>query len=159
MHAVSDVGCWRGVLLCVLVRVVFLMFVTFWCHPLPFPECLNSFTMLEHLSETEWYFCAHCKKRQPSSKQLSLRALPNVSLCASSHQAPTHNLILNHPCINLLTWFLYLMGKMTVYPLFFSCWNDFALAIVCAVFTLYYHWQNFDSIFSILVWHWRLLWC
>ena len=42
-------------------------------------ECLTSFTNLETLEETEWYYCARCKSRQPSTKRLSLHTLPNVS--------------------------------------------------------------------------------
>ena len=41
-------------------------------------ECLTSFTNLETLEETEWYYCARCKSRQPSTKRLSLHTLPNV---------------------------------------------------------------------------------
>ena len=41
-------------------------------------ECLTSFTNLETLEETEWYYCARCNSRQPSTKRLSLHTLPNV---------------------------------------------------------------------------------
>lgn len=43
-------------------------------------DCLVSFTDLETLQETEWYYCVRCRRRQPSTKQLSLHTLPNV-LC------------------------------------------------------------------------------
>ncbi len=51
--------------------------------PLPLPDllldCFGSFTGLETLLDSEWYYCAGCKSRQPSTKQLSLHTLPNVS--------------------------------------------------------------------------------
>jgi len=49
------------------------------CSCSPSTECLTSFTDLETLGETEWYYCTCCKSRQPSTKQLSLHTLPNVS--------------------------------------------------------------------------------
>ena len=50
-----------------------------YCSCSPSTECLTSFTDLETLGETEWYYCTCCKSRQPSTKQLSLHTLPNVS--------------------------------------------------------------------------------
>lgn len=49
-------------------------------------DCLRSFTHLERLVESEWYYCLNCKSRQPSTKQLTLHTLPNVSLVP--HQPP-----------------------------------------------------------------------
>ena len=43
-------------------------------------DCLKSFTSLEQLEESEWYYCEKCGSRQKSSKQLSMYSLPNV-LC------------------------------------------------------------------------------
>ncbi|CAI7996452.1 Ubiquitin carboxyl-terminal hydrolase 3 [Geodia barretti] len=43
-------------------------------------DCLASYTGLETLEETEWYYCHRCKTREPSTKRLFLHALPNV-LC------------------------------------------------------------------------------
>ena len=44
-------------------------------------DCLSSFTDLEELQEAEWYYCPRCKKKQPSTKCLSLHDLPNVHTC------------------------------------------------------------------------------
>jgi ubiquitin carboxyl-terminal hydrolase 3 len=43
-------------------------------------DCLTSYTGLETLEETEWYYCLRCKTREPSTKRLFLHTLPNV-LC------------------------------------------------------------------------------
>lgn len=43
-------------------------------------DCLNSFTELEELAETELYYCSNCKKKQRSTKKFWIRRLPNV-LC------------------------------------------------------------------------------
>ena len=50
-------------------------------------DCLGSFTGLEHLTESEWYYCVNCKRRQHSTKQLTLHTLPNVSSIRSSNLA------------------------------------------------------------------------
>ena len=44
-----------------------------------FIDCLDSFTKVEELQESEQYFCPRCKKRQISTKKLSIQRLPNVS--------------------------------------------------------------------------------
>lgn len=43
-------------------------------------DCLRRFTEVEELAESEHYLCTQCSKRQPSTKQFSVRCLPNV-LC------------------------------------------------------------------------------
>ncbi|GAB6031235.1 Ubiquitin carboxyl-terminal hydrolase 3 [Chamberlinius hualienensis] len=43
-------------------------------------DCLNSFTEVEELAETELYYCSFCKKKQRSTKKFWIRRLPNV-LC------------------------------------------------------------------------------
>lgn len=43
-------------------------------------DCLNSFTALEELADTELYYCSNCKKKQKSTKKFWIRRLPNV-LC------------------------------------------------------------------------------
>lgn len=43
-------------------------------------DCLNSFTELEELADTELYYCNNCKKKQRSTKKFWIRRLPNV-LC------------------------------------------------------------------------------
>ncbi|XP_061772678.1 ubiquitin carboxyl-terminal hydrolase 3 isoform X2 [Nerophis ophidion] len=43
-------------------------------------ECLQSFTDLEELDETELYYCHKCKKRQKSTKKFWVQKLPKV-LC------------------------------------------------------------------------------
>ena len=43
-------------------------------------DCLDSFTKVEQLQEGEQYFCPCCKKRQTSTKKLTIERLPNV-LC------------------------------------------------------------------------------
>lgn len=43
-------------------------------------ECLNKFTELEELAETELYNCPNCKQKQKSTKKFWIRRLPNV-LC------------------------------------------------------------------------------
>lgn len=45
------------------------------CH---LSDCLDSFTDLETLQESEWYYCPRCKSRRPSTKQLSIQTLSNV---------------------------------------------------------------------------------
>ncbi|XP_065912825.1 ubiquitin carboxyl-terminal hydrolase 3-like isoform X2 [Dysidea avara] len=40
-------------------------------------DCLKSFTSLEKLEESEWYYCEKCGSRQQSSKQLCMYSLPN----------------------------------------------------------------------------------
>ena len=42
-------------------------------------DCLDSFTRVEELQESEQYFCPRCKKRQISTKKLTIQRLPNVS--------------------------------------------------------------------------------
>lgn len=42
-------------------------------------ECLNKFTELEELAETELYNCPNCKQKQKSTKKFWIRRLPNVS--------------------------------------------------------------------------------
>lgn len=42
-------------------------------------DCLDSFTKVEELQESEQYFCPRCKKRQISTKKLTIQRLPNVS--------------------------------------------------------------------------------
>ena len=49
-------------------------------HTVNLIDCLSSFTDLEKLQEAEWYYCPRCKKKQPSTKCLSLHNLPNVRL-------------------------------------------------------------------------------
>ena len=41
-------------------------------------ECLDSFTALEKLGDSEKYFCAKCSKRQPSTKEIFIHTLPKV---------------------------------------------------------------------------------
>ena len=41
-------------------------------------DCLDSFTKVEQLQESEQYFCPCCKKRQLSTKKLTIQRLPNV---------------------------------------------------------------------------------
>ena len=43
-------------------------------------DCLESFTDIEELEETELYMCHGCKQRQRSTKKFWIRSLPNVSL-------------------------------------------------------------------------------
>ncbi|CAL1595859.1 unnamed protein product [Knipowitschia caucasica] len=43
-------------------------------------DCLQSFTDLEELDETELYYCLKCKKRQKSTKKFWIKKLPKV-LC------------------------------------------------------------------------------
>lgn len=43
-------------------------------------DCLRHFTENELLSENDQYYCEKCKGKQPSTKKLSIRRLPNV-LC------------------------------------------------------------------------------
>ncbi|KAJ0028897.1 hypothetical protein NQD34_003894 [Periophthalmus magnuspinnatus] len=43
-------------------------------------DCLQSFTDLEELDETELYYCLRCKKRQKSTKKFWIKKLPKV-LC------------------------------------------------------------------------------
>ncbi len=43
-------------------------------------DCLQSFTEVEELAESEHYMCTNCQKRQPSTKKFWFRKLPNV-LC------------------------------------------------------------------------------
>lgn len=43
-------------------------------------DCLQSFTELEELEESELYMCSTCKKKQRSTKKFWIRRLPNV-LC------------------------------------------------------------------------------
>ena len=43
-------------------------------------DCLKSFTSLEKLDESEWYYCEKCGSRQQSSKKLCMYSLPNVSV-------------------------------------------------------------------------------
>uniref|UniRef100_T1IK79 Ubiquitin carboxyl-terminal hydrolase n=1 Tax=Strigamia maritima TaxID=126957 RepID=T1IK79_STRMM len=43
-------------------------------------DCLQSFTELEELADTELYYCSNCKKKQKSTKKFWIRRLPNV-LC------------------------------------------------------------------------------
>ncbi|XP_046858859.1 ubiquitin carboxyl-terminal hydrolase 3-like [Xenia sp. Carnegie-2017] len=47
------------------------------CH---LKDCLDSFTKVEELQDSEQYYCPRCKKRQSSSKKLTILRLPNV-LC------------------------------------------------------------------------------
>lgn len=44
-------------------------------------DCLDSFTRVEELQESELYYCPCCKKRQHSTKKLTIQRLPNVSTC------------------------------------------------------------------------------
>lgn len=43
-----------------------------------FSDCLQSFTELEELEESELYMCSTCKKKQRSTKKFWIRRLPNV---------------------------------------------------------------------------------
>lgn len=43
-----------------------------------FTDCLQSFTELEELEESELYMCSTCKKKQRSTKKFWIRRLPNV---------------------------------------------------------------------------------
>lgn len=43
-------------------------------------DCLRHFTENELLSENDQYYCDKCKGKQPSTKKLSIRRLPNVSV-------------------------------------------------------------------------------
>lgn len=43
-------------------------------------NCFTSYTCLEYLSENDWYYCPHCRRKQPSTKYLSICSFPNV-LC------------------------------------------------------------------------------
>lgn len=43
-------------------------------------DCLDSFTEVEELTETELYYCSSCKCKQKSTKRFWIRRLPNV-LC------------------------------------------------------------------------------
>ena len=44
-----------------------------------FSDCLQSFTDLETLQESEFYICPKCKVKRPSTKKFWLHRLPNVS--------------------------------------------------------------------------------
>ncbi|XP_055011794.1 ubiquitin carboxyl-terminal hydrolase 3 isoform X2 [Boleophthalmus pectinirostris] len=48
--------------------------------PCTLHDCLQSFTDLEELDETELYYCLKCKKRQKSTKKFWIKKLPKV-LC------------------------------------------------------------------------------
>ena len=41
-------------------------------------DCLQSFTDLEELEESELYMCSTCKMKQRSTKKFWIRRLPNV---------------------------------------------------------------------------------
>ena len=44
-------------------------------------DCLNSFTALERLEESELFNCTHCKQKQPSTKKFYVTKLPKVRDC------------------------------------------------------------------------------
>ena len=72
-------------------------------------DCLKSFTSLEQLEESEWYYCERCGSRQKSSKQLSMCSLPNASFmiqkCHISHTNVTFRC-----CVYILSDFVSLLS-------------------------------------------------
>lgn len=49
--------------------------------PIDLDYCLRAFTSEEQLEQ--WYFCSHCKAKQPATKKLQIWKLPPILVSAA----------------------------------------------------------------------------